>query len=45
MDVLQQQATESGAALVLVTHSRAAAARAQRVLHLTASGLQPALTT
>ncbi len=45
MDVLQQQATESGAALVLVTHSRAAAARARRVLHLTASGLQPALTT
>ncbi|MBU7572732.1 MAG: ABC transporter ATP-binding protein [Hydrogenophaga sp.] len=45
MDVLQQQATESGAALVLVTHSRAAAARAHRVLHLTASGLQPALTT
>lgn len=45
MDVLQQQASESGAALVLVTHSSAAAARAQRVLHLTASGLQPALTT
>jgi len=44
MDVLQQQATESGAALVLVTHSSAAASRAQRVLHLTASGLQPALT-
>ena len=42
MDVLQQQATGSGAALVLVTHSSAAAARAQRVLHLTASGLRPA---
>jgi putative ABC transport system ATP-binding protein len=42
MDVLQQQATESGAALVLVTHSSAAAARAQRVLHLTANGLQAA---
>jgi putative ABC transport system ATP-binding protein len=42
MDVLQQQAIESGAALVLVTHSSAAAARAQRVLLLTASGLQPA---
>ena len=42
MDVLQKQATGSGAALVLVTHSGAAAARAQRVLHLTASGLQPA---
>ncbi len=42
MDVLQQQATESGAALVLVTHSSAAAARAQRLLHLTANGLQAA---
>lgn len=42
MDVLQQQAIESGAALVLVTHSSAAAARAQRVLHLTASGLHTA---
>jgi putative ABC transport system ATP-binding protein len=42
MGVLQQQATESGAALVLVTHSSAAAARAQRVLHLTATGLQAA---
>jgi putative ABC transport system ATP-binding protein len=38
MDVLQTQATESGAALVLVTHSPTAAARAQRCLHLTASG-------
>lgn len=42
MDVLQRQAADSGAALVLVTHSSAAAARAQRVLHLTAGGLQPA---
>ena len=40
MDVLQRQASESGAALVLVTHSSAAAARARRVLHLTAAGLQ-----
>ena len=40
MDVLQQQAQDSGAALILVTHSSAAAARARRVLHLTASGLQ-----
>ena len=40
MDVLQRQASESGAALVLVTHSSAAAARARRVLHLTAEGLQ-----
>jgi putative ABC transport system ATP-binding protein len=39
MDVLQDQAAESGASLVLVTHSEVAAARAQRVLHLTASGL------
>jgi putative ABC transport system ATP-binding protein len=42
MDVLQQQARQSGAALVLVTHSSAAASRAQRVLHLTAAGLLPA---
>jgi putative ABC transport system ATP-binding protein len=42
MDVLEHQARESGAALVLVTHSTAAAARARRVLHLTADGLQPA---
>lgn len=40
MDVLQHQATGSGAALVLVTHSESAAARAHRVLHLTAQGLQ-----
>ncbi|WP_439517172.1 ABC transporter ATP-binding protein [Hydrogenophaga sp.] len=39
MDVLQRQAQDSGAALVLVTHSAAAAARARRVLHLTADGL------
>ena len=38
MDVLQQQAALSGAALVLVTHSEAAAARAQRQLRLTATG-------
>jgi putative ABC transport system ATP-binding protein len=38
MDVLEQQARQSGAALVLVTHSQAAAARAQRRLRLTASG-------
>jgi putative ABC transport system ATP-binding protein len=38
MDVLEQQARESGAALVLVTHSQAAAARAHRRLQLTASG-------
>ena len=40
MQVLQDQATQSGASLVLVTHSEAAAARAQRVLHLTANGCE-----
>ena len=45
MNVLQQQAQESGAALILVTHSVAAAARAQRVLHLTAQGLQTPSTS
>ena len=40
MDVLQAQCRASGAALVLVTHSEAAAARADRVLHLTANGIQ-----
>ncbi len=39
MAVLQQKATGSGAALILVTHSEAAASKAQRVLHLTAQGL------
>ena len=38
MDVLQQQAKQTGAALVLVTHSEAAAARAQRQLRLSATG-------
>ncbi len=39
MDVLIAQTKSSGAALVLVTHSQAAAARADRVLHLTAHGI------
>jgi putative ABC transport system ATP-binding protein len=39
MDVLRAQARESGAALVLVTHSEAAAARADRVLHLRSDGI------
>ena len=39
MDVLVQQTRGHGAALVLVTHSEAAAARADRVLHLTAAGI------
>jgi putative ABC transport system ATP-binding protein len=42
MDVLQRQAEDSGASLILVTHSEAAASRAQRVLHLSATGLTAA---
>ena len=40
MDELQNQARASGAALILVTHTDSAAARADRVLRLTATGLQ-----
>ena len=40
MDVLAAQTREHGASLVLVTHSEAAAARADRVLHLTAHGIR-----
>ena len=39
MDVLVAQTREHGASLVLVTHSQAAAARADRQLRLTASGI------
>jgi putative ABC transport system ATP-binding protein len=39
MDLLRSQAHEHGAALVLVTHSVAAAARADRVLHLRSEGI------
>ena len=39
MDVLAAQTRESGASLVLVTHSEAAAQRAVRVLHLRADGI------
>ena len=39
MDVLQEQTQESGAALLLVTHSDSAAARAHRLLRLTPTGL------
>jgi putative ABC transport system ATP-binding protein len=39
MDVLIAQAREQGSAMVLVTHSESAAARADRVLTLTNSGL------
>ncbi len=40
LDVLVAQVREQRAACVLVTHSRAAAARADRVLTLTASGMR-----
>jgi putative ABC transport system ATP-binding protein len=39
LEVLRAQAHESGAALVLVTHSSAAAALADRVLHLRSDGI------
>jgi putative ABC transport system ATP-binding protein len=39
MDVLIAQTRQRGAALVLVTHSEAAAHRADRVLHLTSEGI------
>jgi putative ABC transport system ATP-binding protein len=39
MQVLRAQARESGAALVLVTHSAAAAGLADRVLHLRSDGI------
>ncbi len=39
MDVLVAQVREHGTSLVLVTHSEAAAARADRVLHLRADGI------
>ena len=40
MDLLLAQTREHGAALVLVTHSEAAAARADRVLHLQVNGVR-----
>ena len=40
MDVLLAQTREHGASLVLVTHSVAAASRADRVLHLTSEGIR-----
>jgi putative ABC transport system ATP-binding protein len=39
LDALISQTRERGAALVLVTHSESAAARADRVLHLTSEGI------
>ena len=43
MDALIAQTREHGASLVLVTHSATAASRADRVLHLSASGMQSGL--
>ena len=40
MDALIAQTREHGASLVLVTHSQAAAARADRVLHLSSDGIR-----
>ena len=40
MDLLVAQTRAEGAALVLVTHSESAAARADRVVHLTAAGIK-----
>jgi putative ABC transport system ATP-binding protein len=42
MDLLVGQVRATGAALVLVTHSSAAAARADRTLHLTSEGIADA---
>jgi putative ABC transport system ATP-binding protein len=42
LDVLRSQARDSGAALVLVTHSSGAAAQADRVLHLRSDGIEEA---
>ena len=39
MDALIAQTREHGASLVLVTHSEAAAGRADRVLHLSSEGI------
>jgi putative ABC transport system ATP-binding protein len=41
LDVLLKQAHQSGAACLLVTHSQAAAARADRTLRLRAHGIAP----
>ena len=40
LDALVAQTSQHGAALVLVTHSEAAAARADRVLHLSSDGIR-----
>ena len=41
LDLLQAQVRQEGAACLLVTHSAAAAGRADRVLRLTAEGIEP----
>ncbi len=41
LDLLHAQVDQAGAACLLVTHSMAAAARADRVLRLTTSGIHP----
>jgi putative ABC transport system ATP-binding protein len=43
LDVLRAQVRDAGAACLLVTHSAAAAARADRVLRLTPHGVRPPL--
>jgi putative ABC transport system ATP-binding protein len=43
MDLLSAEVRSAGAACVLVTHSRSAAARADRVLTLTADGMRAGL--
>ena len=45
LDVLRRQVKEAGAACLLVTHSEAAAALADRTLRLTPTGIVPARST
>jgi putative ABC transport system ATP-binding protein len=42
LDLLRDEVRNTGAACLLVTHSQAAAARADRVLRLTPAGVMPA---
>ncbi len=44
LDALVAQTRQHGAALVLVTHSEAAAARADRVLHLSSDGIRDGIS-
>jgi putative ABC transport system ATP-binding protein len=43
LDLLHDQVQREGAACLLVTHSRSAAARADRIVHLTAEGMRDLL--